>query len=115
MADPICRWRNSSLKQVMEFNSLFPTAPVDKVFGRDVVNKNWALLDGSDFFTTPYQLAAQMGLYYEDETMMYPRFDKRISLKEGNEYMKRWESLYSQYEIDRKACCNKQFPCQLGY
>lgn len=94
MADPICRWRNSSLKQVMEFNSLFPTAPVDKVFGRDVVNKNWALLDSSDFFTTPYQLAAQMGLYYEDETMMYPRFDKRISLKEGNDYMKQWGRNY---------------------
>ena len=94
MADPICRWRNSSLKQVMEFNSLFPTAPVDKVFGRDVVNKNWALLDGSDFFTTPYQLAAQMGLYYEDETMMYPRFDRRISLKEGNDYLKHWGKHY---------------------
>lgn len=94
MADPICRWRNSSLKQVMEFNSLFPTAPVDKVFGRDVVNKNWSLLDGSDFFTTPYQLAAQMGLYYEDETMMYPRFDKRISLKEGNDYMRQWGRNY---------------------
>lgn len=94
MADPICRWRNSSLKQVMEFNSLFPTSPVDKVFGRDVVNKNWALLDGSDFFTTPYQLAAQMGLYYEDETMMYPRFDRRISLKEGNDYMKQWGKNY---------------------
>lgn len=94
MADPICRWRNSSLKQVMEFNSLFPTSPVDKVFGRDVVNKNWALLDGSDFFTTPYQLAAQMGLYYEDETMMYPRFDRRISLKEGNDYMKHWGKNY---------------------
>lgn len=78
----------------MEFNSLFPTAAVDKVFGRDVVNKNWKLLDGSDFFTTPYQLAAQLGLYYEDETMMYPRFDKRINLKEGSEYLKQWGRNY---------------------
>lgn len=94
MADPICRWRNSSLKQVMEFNSLFPTSPVEKSKGRDVVNRNWTLLDGSDFFTTPYQLAAQLGLYYEDDSMFYPRFGKLISLVEGADYLKYWAKRY---------------------
>lgn len=94
MADPICRWRNSSLKQIMEFNSLFPLCSIEKNEGRRIIEKNWALLDGSSFFTTPYQLAAQMGLYYEDDEYMYPRFDKHISLEEGLAYLNNWGKRY---------------------
>ena len=66
MADPICRWRNSSIKQVIEFNSLFPLQKAEKMSVRNVVEHRWSLLGGKDFFTTPYQLAAQMAIYYED-------------------------------------------------
>ena len=60
MADPICRWRNSSIKQLIEFNSIFPLLPTEKSQGRDYVEKNWKLFGGNNFFTTPYQLAAQI-------------------------------------------------------
>lgn len=94
MADPICRWRNSSLKQIMEFNSIFPLTSIEKTEGRKIVEKNWALLDGSSFFTTPYQLAAQMGLYYEDDTFMHVRFNQYISLEDGITYLNYWGKRY---------------------
>ena len=94
MADPICRWRNSSVKQVCEFNLLFPFQVTEKSKGRVIVEKNWALLDGKDFFTTPYQLAAQMAIYYEDNAFMYPRFNKRISLAEAETYIHHWGKRY---------------------
>ena len=94
MADPICRWRNSSLKQIMEFNSLFPLTSIEKIEGRKIVERNWALLDGSSFFTTPYQLAAQMGLYYEDDTFMHVRFNQYISLEDGITYLNYWGKRY---------------------
>lgn len=94
MADPICRWRNSSIKQVLEFNSLFPNRPTERVSARRSVELRWAMLGGKDFFTTPYQLAAQMAIYYEDDTNIYPQFDKLISLEEANEYITRWAKKY---------------------
>ena len=78
----------------MEFNSLFPLRSIEKNEGRRIVEKNWALLGGSSFFTTPYQLAAQMGLYYEDDVYMYSRFDKLVSLDEGLTYLNNWGKRY---------------------
>lgn len=94
MADPICRWRNSSIKQLNEFNLIFPLTVIDKNEGRKFVEKNWVLLGGKDFFTTPYQLAAQMGVYYEDDSHMYPRFSSIIDLNCCNEYMQNWGRKY---------------------
>ena len=94
MADPICRWRNSSLKQLNEFNLLFPLAPINKDEGRKIVEDNWTMLGGNDFFTTPYQLAAQMGVYYENDSLMIPRFNKLINLRESNAYMQNWGRKY---------------------
>ena len=94
MADPICRWRNSSIKQVMEFNALFPFRPTERFTVRRIVEERWSMLGGKDFFTTPYQLAAQMAIYYEDETNIYPRFDKYISIEEANVYINRWGKNY---------------------
>jgi len=94
MADPICRWRNSSIKQVCEFNLLFPFHKIEISKGRDIVVKNWAKMDGKDFFTTAYQLAAQMGLYYEDKEFMYPRFNRLISLSEASDYILHWAKKY---------------------
>lgn len=94
MADPICRWRNSSIKQVVEFNTLLPLSSCDKKSARDLVEKRWAILGGKDFFQTPYQLAAQMGLYYEDEQYLHPRFSRLISIEEAISYMDYWGKHY---------------------
>ena len=94
MADAICRWRNSSIKQLIEFNSIFPLEPINKDKGRKIVEKNWEIFGGSSFFTTPYQLAAQMGVYYESETMMFPRFTKLINIEDACEYLKYWGKNY---------------------
>lgn len=94
MADPICRWRNSSIKQVVEFNILLPLFPCTKKEARTVVEHRWATFGGKDFFQTPYQLAAQMGLYYEDDQLFYPRFDHLISIEDATEYMEYWGKHY---------------------
>ena len=94
MADPICRWRNSSIKQVVEFNILLPLSPCTKKEARAVVEHRWAVFGGKDFFQTPYQLAAQIGLYYEDDQFFYPRFDKLISIEEATDYMEYWGKHY---------------------
>lgn len=94
MADPICRWRNSSIKQLIEFNSILPLYTLEKSQARDYVEKNWQLFGGNNFFTTPYQLAAQMGLYYEDELYFYPRFNKLININEAINYMLYWGRNY---------------------
>lgn len=94
MADPICRWRNSSIKQLIEFNSIFPLLPTEKSQGRDYVEKNWRLFGGNNFFTTPYQLAAQMGVYYENESFMFPRFHKLITIDEASLYLQYWGKNY---------------------
>lgn len=94
MADPICRWRNSSIKQLIEFNSIFPLLPIEKSQGREYVEKNWKLFGGNNFFTAPYQLAAQMGMYYENESFMYPRFHKLITIEEAYLYLQYWGKNY---------------------
>ena len=94
MADPICRWRNSSVKQVIEFNGLFPLETTDRVSARNLVEKRWSMIGGKDFFTTPYQLAAQMGIYYEDDINIYPRFKKLISYEEAFDYIQMWGKKY---------------------
>ena len=94
MADPICRWRNSSVKQLIEFNSIFPLAPTEKQQARELVEQNWQVFGGNNFFTTPYQLAAQMGVYYETDSILYPRFRKFITINEACEYMQYWGRKY---------------------
>ena len=94
MADPICRWRNSSVKQLIEFNSIFPLIPTEKRQAREYVEKNWQLFGGSNFFTAPYQLAAQMGVYYENNAILHPRFNKLITINEAFEYMQYWGKKY---------------------
>ena len=94
MADPICRWRNSSIKQVVEFNILLPLSSCTKVEAREVVEHRWNVFGGKDFFQTPYQLAAQLGLYYEDDQFFYPRFHKLISIEEATDYMEYWGKHY---------------------
>lgn len=95
MADPICRWRNTSIKQVSEFTQILPHCPMRKDAARAFVEKQWHEWDGgNDFFRTPYQLAAQLGLYYEDDTMFYPRFDHILSINEARRYIEGWIRRY---------------------
>lgn len=95
MADPICRWRNTSIKQVSEFTQILPHSPMRKDAARAFVEKQWHEWDGgNDFFRTPYQLAAQLGLYYEDDTMFYPRFDHILSINEARRYIEGWIRRY---------------------
>lgn len=95
MSDPICRWRNTSIKQVSEFTQVLPHCPMRKDAARAFVEKQWHEWDGgNDFFRTPYQLAAQLGLYYEDDTMFYPRFDHILSINEARRYIEGWIRRY---------------------
>lgn len=94
MADPICRWRNPSVKQVVEFNGLFPLDAMKRELARSFVEKRWNIIGGSSFFTTSYQLAAEMGMYYEDDVNLYPRFNSLISYEEALEYILAWGKKY---------------------
>lgn len=95
MADPICRWRNTSIKQLSEFTQVLPHYPMPKDEARALVEKQWHEWDGgNDFFRTPYQLAAQLGLYYEDDTMFYPRFDHVLTINEARQYIEGWIRRY---------------------
>ena len=58
---------------------------------RDIMSTQW---DG-DFFRTPYQLACQLGLYYESEDgYFHPRFDHDITTEEAEEYLYHWLPRY---------------------
>lgn len=48
-----------------------------------------------DFFRTPYQLACQLGLYYEsEEGYFFPRFDHDITTEEAEIYLFHWLPRY---------------------
>jgi hypothetical protein len=94
MADPICRWRNPSVKQVLEFSSVLPIAKMRKDEARTLVEKRWSLLGNSAFFTTAYQLASELGLYYEDDEYFYPRFSSPITIEQANDYLQMWGRKY---------------------
>lgn len=95
MADILCRWRNASIKQALEFSAIFPESQVSKENGRSIVIERWNVIYGkTDFFTTPYQLAAQMGIYYEDENSMFSRFRQPIKVAQAIDYMDYWGKHY---------------------
>ena len=95
MADPICRWRNSTVKQVCEFSQILPKNKMSKKAAHNLIDECWFRWDGSsNFFKTPYQLAKQMGLYYEDESTYYPKLSKTVSLSEAEVYIRNWAKKY---------------------
>lgn len=90
MADPICRWRNPYISTIVELVKILPHEVMPSERFREIVEKRW-----SGFFHTPYQLACQVGLYYEsDDGVYYPRFDHDIDENEASSYMKRWIKRY---------------------
>ena len=61
MADIICRWRNGTPKNVMELVNSLPHKKMKATEFRSIMSSKWK----GNFFTSPYQLACQLGLYYE--------------------------------------------------
>ena len=89
MADVICRWRNPSPKTVVELVSLLPKKPMSSREFRDYVEA-----ENEDFFHTPYQLACQLGLYYEGQEGYIPRFSRDITTQEAQDYLEYWITRY---------------------
>lgn len=91
MADLICRWRNGTPKTVVELVNSLP----HKKMKNDEFRKAMSLKWQGEFFTAPYQLACQLGLYCEAEDgYYYPRFDHDITENEAQEYLELWLPRY---------------------
>ena len=82
MADIICRWRNATPKTVCEF--------VEKLPHKKMSAEDFRFIMQPDFFRTAYQLACQLGLYYEDKDVYIPRFDHSITEEEATRYLEFW-------------------------
>ena len=63
MADIICRWRNGTPKNVVELVNSIPHVKMKIEDFRKSMSDKW----NGGFFTSQYQLACQLGLYYESE------------------------------------------------
>lgn len=92
MADPICRWRNPYIKTVREFISVLPKTVMESQDFRKIMDQSSF---GNDFFRTPYQLACQLGLYYETDDRYYPRFNHDANILEVITYLKSWLIKYT--------------------
>lgn len=90
MADPIARWRNPYFETVRELIDLLPRTEMDSDTARQQINE----LFGSDFFRTAYQVACQLGLYYERGDRFIPRFNHDPSAEEIYDYLRMWIKQY---------------------
>ena len=83
MADIICRWRNGTPKTIVELVNTLPHKKMKSKLFREKMERKW-----EGFFHTPYQLACQLGLYYEEDDGFYhPRFDHDIDENEAEEWL----------------------------
>lgn len=89
-SDPICKWRAVSVATMVELVKDLPKSRLTKEEFRDYMARN---VEG-DYFHTRYQLACQLGLYYEDETTFIPRFDHNVDEKVANAYLHKWIERY---------------------
>ena len=90
MADLICRWRNGTPKNVVELVNSLPHEKMRVEKFRSIMESKW-----TDFFTAPYQLACQLGLYCEAEDgYYYPRFDHDIEENKAVSYLFHWLPRY---------------------
>ena len=91
MADLLCRWRNATPDNVVFLVNSLPHQKMKSKEFRSFMKDHW---DG-DFFRTPYQVACQLGLYYEsDDGYYHPRFDHNIGTDEALEYLDFWAPRY---------------------
>lgn len=74
---------------MVELVSLLPKKPMSsKEFRKHVETQE------PDFFHTPYQLACQLGLYYEGKDGYIPRFSRDITTQEAQQYLEFWITRY---------------------
>ncbi len=89
-SDPICKWRTASIGTLMELVELLPKQRLPKSSFRERMSRCY----NGAFFRTPYQLALQLSLYYEDDKEYIPRFDHNIHEEEATAYMHKWIQRY---------------------
>lgn len=89
-SDPICKWRNASVDTMVELVSILPKERMS----RDAFREYMSHFYNGSFFRTPYQLALQLGLYYEDNKEYIPRFSHDITEDEALAYMHNWIKQY---------------------
>ena len=89
-SDPICKWRTASVDTVIELVEVLPKNRMKKDSFREYMSDSY----NGAFFRTPYQLALQLGLYYEDKGEYIPRFDHNVNEAEALAYLHKWMKLY---------------------
>lgn len=106
MADLICRWRNPYVKTIVELVKVLPHEVMPSDEYRTIIEKRWP-----GFLRTAYQLACQVGLYYEsDDGFYYPRFYHDIEEDEANAYMQNWIRKYYVPNPYTKSMTSLQHP-----
>ena len=88
-ASPICRGKNLSWETVMLFFNYMPKEPMVKDKFNAYVEKNI-----SSWTQTHSQIARQLGFYYENDGVCYPRFDHASTLADLFDYMVHWAHNY---------------------
>ena len=89
-SDPLCKWRVATIDNVVNLVSNLPKEILLSDIFRDRMRNSY---DGH-FFRNAYQLALQLGLYYENNNHYIPRFDHDITKEEATVYMHKWMKLY---------------------
>ena len=92
MGDPICKWRAARPHNVVELvNDILPHEEMPENDFYDIVDNRMP-----DFMHTPYQLAAQLGLYAVVDGTYYPRFKIDIDNEEATRYL---ENVVTKYYV----------------
>ena len=92
MGDPICKWRAARPHNVVELvNDILPHEEMPENDFYDIVDKRMP-----GFMHTPYQLAAQLGLYAVVDGKYYPRFKIDIDDEEATRYL---ENVVTKYYV----------------
>ena len=90
MGDPICKWRAARPHNVVELvNDILPHEEMPENDFYDIVDNRMP-----GFMHTPYQLAAQLGLYAVVDGTYYPRFKIDIDNEEATRYL---ENVVTKY------------------
>ena len=92
MGDPICKWRAARPHNVVELvNDILPHEEMPENDFYDIVYNRMP-----GFMHTPYQLAAQLGLYAVVDGTYYPRFKIDIDDEEATRYL---ENVVTKYYV----------------
>lgn len=92
MGDSICKWRAARPHNVVELvNDILPHEEMPENDFYDIVDNRMP-----GFMHTPYQLAAQLGLYAVVDGTYYPRFKIDIDNEEATRYL---ENVVTKYYV----------------